>query len=320
MTEGSPIWSVARSSGWCATVWPWLATASIASASTPAARQTASAAAAKRSPSSTSSAASSRRASPGAARPAARRWMRAWSAPGNGSAWKATSRNGRASGPSGHSTSAASTPSAEVPDMSPTTRTGREGSGSARRVDMRSRPPNNPGSPARAGRLSGVPAGERFLPHPGRAHLRGRGDRRRLVPARPPPEELLGDRAPRRGRGLLRARPDLLGRLHDRDDPGRAQRGARAAAGRRERRLRARRLRLRRPLRIALLTYRGNMFCGGQGIYAAYLARELRRLGHAVHVIAGPPLPELEPGIPLHVIPNRNVFGVKHPEWARGPD
>jgi glycosyltransferase involved in cell wall biosynthesis len=61
-------------------------------------------------------------------------------------------------------------------------------------------------------------------------------------------------------------------------------------------------------LRIALLTYRGNMFCGGQGIYAAYLAREWKRAGHDVHVFAGPPLPELEPGIPLHVIPNNNVF------------
>jgi len=70
-------------------------------------------------------------------------------------------------------------------------------------------------------------------------------------------------------------------------------------------------------VRIALLTYRGNMYCGGQGIYAAYLAREWHRAGHDVHVIAGPPLPELEPGIPLHVIPNENVFGVKHPEWAR---
>ena len=59
------------------------------------------------------------------------------------------------------------------------------------------------------------------------------------------------------------------------------------------------------------------MYCGGQGIYAAYLAREWKRAGHDVHVIAGPPLPELEPGIPLHVIPNENVFGVKHPEWAR---
>jgi glycosyltransferase involved in cell wall biosynthesis len=61
-------------------------------------------------------------------------------------------------------------------------------------------------------------------------------------------------------------------------------------------------------MRIALLTYRGNMFCGGQGIYAAHIARELHRLGHEVHVIAGPPLPELEPGVPLHVIPNLNFF------------
>ena len=62
-------------------------------------------------------------------------------------------------------------------------------------------------------------------------------------------------------------------------------------------------------MRIALLTYRGNMFCGGQGIYAAYLAREWKRAGHDVHVFAGPPFPELEEGIPLHEIPNDNVFG-----------
>jgi glycosyltransferase involved in cell wall biosynthesis len=70
-------------------------------------------------------------------------------------------------------------------------------------------------------------------------------------------------------------------------------------------------------MRIALLTYRGNMYCGGQGIYAAYLAREWQKAGHDVHVIAGPPLPELAPGIPLHEIPNANVFGVEHPDWAR---
>lgn len=70
-------------------------------------------------------------------------------------------------------------------------------------------------------------------------------------------------------------------------------------------------------MRIALLTYRGNMFCGGQGIYAAYLANEWKRAGHDVHVIAGPPLPLLDDGIPLHVIPNENVFGVPHPDWAR---
>jgi glycosyltransferase involved in cell wall biosynthesis len=73
-------------------------------------------------------------------------------------------------------------------------------------------------------------------------------------------------------------------------------------------------------LRIALLTYRGNMYCGGQGIYAAYLAREWQRAGHDVHVIAGPPFPALAPGIPLHEIPNENVFGQPLADWARAKD
>jgi glycosyltransferase involved in cell wall biosynthesis len=73
-------------------------------------------------------------------------------------------------------------------------------------------------------------------------------------------------------------------------------------------------------MRIALLTYRGNMYCGGQGIYAAYLARELTALGHDVHVIAGPPLPSLDPGIPLHEIPNQNVFGLPLKDWAKTHD
>ncbi len=68
-------------------------------------------------------------------------------------------------------------------------------------------------------------------------------------------------------------------------------------------------------MRIALLTYRGNMYCGGQGIYSAYLAREWMRAGHDVHVFAGPPLPKLEDGIPLHEIPNDNVFGARHPDF-----
>ena len=72
-------------------------------------------------------------------------------------------------------------------------------------------------------------------------------------------------------------------------------------------------------MRIALLTYRGNMFCGGQGIYAANLARELHSLGHEVHVISGPPLPELEPDIPLHEIPNGNYFARDVEELLKGP-
>jgi glycosyltransferase involved in cell wall biosynthesis len=57
------------------------------------------------------------------------------------------------------------------------------------------------------------------------------------------------------------------------------------------------------------------MYCGGQGIYASYLAREWQEQGHEVHVFAGPPLPELEAGIPLHEIPNDNVFGQDHPDF-----
>ena len=50
-----------------------------------------------------------------------------------------------------------------------------------------------------------------------------------------------------------------------------------------------------RPLRIALLAYRGNMSSGGQGIYLWFLGRELVRLGHEVHVFAGPPHPDPMP-------------------------
>lgn len=46
-----------------------------------------------------------------------------------------------------------------------------------------------------------------------------------------------------------------------------------------------------RALRVAFLAYRGNMRCGGQGIYLWFLARELSRLGHAVDVVVGPPWP-----------------------------
>ncbi len=46
-----------------------------------------------------------------------------------------------------------------------------------------------------------------------------------------------------------------------------------------------------RPLRICFAAYRGNMNCGGQGVYLYYLARELAALGHRVDVLVGPPYP-----------------------------
>ncbi len=50
-----------------------------------------------------------------------------------------------------------------------------------------------------------------------------------------------------------------------------------------------------RPLRIGFVAYRGNMQCGGQGIYLWFLARELARQGHAVDVWVGPPHPDPMP-------------------------
>ncbi len=50
-----------------------------------------------------------------------------------------------------------------------------------------------------------------------------------------------------------------------------------------------------RPLRICFVAYRGNMQCGGQGIYLYFLARELARLGHTVDVLVGPPYPDPMP-------------------------
>src|SRR5690348_7200077 len=52
------------------------------------------------------------------------------------------------------------------------------------------------------------------------------------------------------------------------------------------------------PLRIALLTYKGNPFCGGQGVYVRHLSRELARLGHRVEVIGSQPYPVLDENLP----------------------
>ena len=48
-------------------------------------------------------------------------------------------------------------------------------------------------------------------------------------------------------------------------------------------------------LRIAFVAYRGNMRCGGQGVYLWFLARELARQGHRVDVWVGPPYPDPMP-------------------------
>jgi hypothetical protein len=40
------------------------------------------------------------------------------------------------------------------------------------------------------------------------------------------------------------------------------------------------------PLKICLLTYRGNPNCGGQGVYIKYLSKALSDVGHEVDVLS----------------------------------
>ena len=66
-------------------------------------------------------------------------------------------------------------------------------------------------------------------------------------------------------------------------------------------------------LRIALLTYRGHPWVGGQGIYVRHLARELSALGHSVEVFSGPPYPHLDEGIKLTELPSLDLYRMPDP-------
>jgi len=68
-----------------------------------------------------------------------------------------------------------------------------------------------------------------------------------------------------------------------------------------------------RPLRICLLSYRSNPHCGGQGVYLKNLSRALKDLGHQVHVISGPPDPQLDDDIPLHQLPGLDLYNPADP-------
>ena len=66
-----------------------------------------------------------------------------------------------------------------------------------------------------------------------------------------------------------------------------------------------------RPLRIAFVAYRGNMACGGQGVYLWFLARALADQGHQVDVFVGPPYPDDMPfARRVEQLPNQEL-------WAR---
>jgi glycosyltransferase involved in cell wall biosynthesis len=65
-------------------------------------------------------------------------------------------------------------------------------------------------------------------------------------------------------------------------------------------------------MRVLFLCYRGNPFCGGQGIYLYNLTRELARLGVETDVLVGPPWPDpMEEWADVHRIENLNMFMLK---------
>ncbi|AXK37555.1 glycosyltransferase family 1 protein [Streptomyces armeniacus] len=72
-----------------------------------------------------------------------------------------------------------------------------------------------------------------------------------------------------------------------------------------------------RPLRVALLSYKGNPFCGGQGVYVRHLSRELVRLGHHVEVIGAQPYPVLDEGVTLTELPSLDLY--RQPDPFRTP-
>jgi glycosyltransferase involved in cell wall biosynthesis len=70
-------------------------------------------------------------------------------------------------------------------------------------------------------------------------------------------------------------------------------------------------------LRIALLVYRGNPRCGGQGVYTRHVARELVALGHSVEVLAGQPWPVLDDGVGFTPVPSLDLY--REPDPFRVP-
>ncbi len=61
-------------------------------------------------------------------------------------------------------------------------------------------------------------------------------------------------------------------------------------------------------MRICFLLHQGSMYSGGLGVYAYHLTREMARLGNEVHLIVGPPYPEVAEGIHVHKVRTFSVI------------
>lgn len=65
-------------------------------------------------------------------------------------------------------------------------------------------------------------------------------------------------------------------------------------------------------MKICFVMYQGNMYSGGQGVYLYYLTRELARMGHEVHVLAGPPYPTLDEAVVGHRLTTHSYWSYHH--------
>jgi glycosyltransferase involved in cell wall biosynthesis len=72
-----------------------------------------------------------------------------------------------------------------------------------------------------------------------------------------------------------------------------------------------------KPLKVCLLTYRGNPTCGGQGVYIKHLSKALADEGHQVDVISGPPYPHLDDNVRLIKMPSLDLY---HPDHLFHPE
>ena len=63
-------------------------------------------------------------------------------------------------------------------------------------------------------------------------------------------------------------------------------------------------------MRICLLSYRGEPFCGGQGVYIHYLSKELCNLGHEVRLLSGNPHPNVVDAVKMEKLESLDLYGV----------
>ncbi len=62
-------------------------------------------------------------------------------------------------------------------------------------------------------------------------------------------------------------------------------------------------------MRVLFLCYRGNPYCGGQGIYLYYLTRELAKLGVEIDILVGPPYIEnVDDWATVYKVENLNLY------------